>query len=120
MQPSALLKLFELHILYYLKRQININSTQFEFMKGMSTTNAILLLKETIGSYIDKSIKPVDLWIYLEHLRNQPARIQYKSVYGYYININEGVKQGYILSPFLFNCYINDVNKELPKLTQRM
>ena len=51
MQSSCILKLFELHILSILEEKIGFNFRQFGFEKGSSTSDACLLLKETIYQY---------------------------------------------------------------------
>ena len=148
MQSSALLKLFELHLLGFLEEKICIDPRQFGFKKGMSTTDATFLLKETIGSSISKKDKVYALFVDLSkafdrinhfillekllkhniepdivkiiqsYLTNQTARVKWENTYGNYNNIKEGVRQGGILSPFLFNFYINDVIKQLTELNK--
>ena len=54
MISSSILKLIELHILTILKEKIPLNSLQFGFMDGVSTTDACLTLKEIINSYRGK------------------------------------------------------------------
>ena len=52
MQSSRLLKLFEIHLLEILSEKLVFNSRQFGFKKNTSTTDACLILKETIYNYI--------------------------------------------------------------------
>ena len=52
MQSSCLLKLFEIHLLEILSEKLVFNSRQFGFRKNTSTTDACLILKETIYNYI--------------------------------------------------------------------
>ena len=46
MVSSCILKLFEQHILIFLKDKIKINNLQFGYTEGMSTTYDCMLLKE--------------------------------------------------------------------------
>ena len=143
MQSSCLLKLFELHILEVVLNRIHFNSRQFGFKSQTSTTDACLVLKETVNSYITKGGKAFALFIDLSkafdnvnhfilgkilvqrnvppdivlllmyYLRNQKARIVWNGVKGKYYTIEKGVRQGGILSPLLFKLYIDDLLGEI-------
>ena len=146
MQSSCLLKVLEIHILDILEEKIHFNFRKFGFKKGASTTDACYILKEVIHRYLkgkgnvfsafidlskafdkvdhfilgnilmDKDI-PLDIVILIMHyLRNQSARILWDGEFGEYHAINEGVRQGGILSPFLFKLYIDSVIKEIGNL----
>ena len=139
MQSSCLLKLVELHILSVLEEKVGFNSRQFGFVKGACTSDACFLLKETVHSYmknkgfafsvfidlskafdmvdhcilgkklIEKSV-PVDIVLLIMcYLRNQSARVCWNGSSGEYYDINQGVRQGGILSPFLFKLYIDEL-----------
>ena len=135
MQSSFLLKLFEIHVLDILKEKVHFNIRQFGYEQFRSTTDACLVLKETVNKYIsNKDSKvyglfvdlskafdkvdhfrlgriflerklPPDLILFLMYyLRNQKARIVWKGKHGDYVQIEHGVRQGGILSPFYLNC----------------
>ena len=144
MQSSFLLKLFEIHVLDILKEKVHFNIRQFGYEQFTSTTDACLVLKETVNKYIsNKDSKvyglfvdlskafdkvdhfrlgriflerklPPDLILFLMYyLRNQKARIVWKGQHGDYVQIEHGVRQGGILSPFLFKLYIDDVLNDI-------
>ena len=144
MQSSNLLKLFEIHTLDILNEKSNFNKRHFGYVKGTSTNDACLVLKETIyknikypneevyclfvdlskafdkinhflmGRILTRRKFPPDLILFLmKYLRNQNARISWNGKKGNYFHINEGVRQGGILSPFLFKLYIDDILDEI-------
>ena len=146
MQSSNLLKIIELHILSILEEKVNLKSNQFGFTKNHSTTDTCFLLKEIIGCSIKKKGKvyanfvdfskafdnikhfllinkliekevPGDLTKLIEcYLYNQSARVKWNHTYGDYKPIKLGVRQGGILSPFLFKLYIDVIIDKLSKL----
>ena len=143
---SSILKLFELHILTILKEKLYLNPLQFGFVNGMSTTDACMTLKEVVktnlgkksnvyANFIDLSKAfdmvdhfvlgeklleaglPVDIVIILCcYLRNQTASVKWNNQISDYKNIEYGVRQGGILSPFLFNFYINHIINNISSL----
>ena len=146
MQSSCLLKLMELHILSVLEEKIHFNPRQFGFSKGSSTADACLLLKETVFKYIrnkgkayavfadlskafdmvdhcalgqkllDRSLPPDLVLLIMGYLRNQSARVCWNNSKGEYCHIDKGVRQGGILSPFLFKLYIESLLTKLSEL----
>ena len=145
MQSSCILKLIEIHLLSVLEDKTNFNFRQFGFKKGCSTSDACYLLKETINEYsrnkgkafsafidlskafdmvdhfvlgnklLDREIPPDIVFIIMHYLRNQSARICWNNAKGNYVFIERGVRQGGILSPFLFKLYIDDVIDSLSR-----
>ena len=139
MQSSCILKILESFILDYLDDKIFFNCRQFGFMGGLSTSHPCLLLKEILqqytnlksscyGLFIDLSKAfdrishfklgekllssgiPSDLVeIIMVYLRNQVARVRWSGSVGEYKYIERGVRQGGILSPFLFKFFIDDL-----------
>ena len=146
MQSSCFLKIIEMHVLDIFEEKIHFNARQFGFRRGASTTGACYLLKETVNKYLKGKGKvfsafidlskafdkvdhfilgntlldrdlPIDLVLLVIHyLRNQKAKVVWDGEIGKYYNINEGVRQGGILSPFLFKLYIDSIISEISEL----
>ena len=146
MQSSCILKILEMHILDIFEEKIHINVRQFGFKRGTSTTDACLLLKEAVKRYLKGKGKvfscfidlskafdkvdhfilgnillerdlPIDMVLLVMHyLRNQKAKIVWDGDFGEYHVIDEGVRQGGILSPFLFKLYIDSMIHEISNL----
>ena len=146
MQSSCILKILESIILDYLDEKIDFNSRQFGFVSGHSTSHPCLLLKEILyectknksssfGLFIDLSTAfdrvnhfklgeklldrgiPSDVVeIIMVYLRNQMARVRWCESVGDYRYINLGVRQGGILSPFLFKFFIDDILNNISDL----
>lgn len=139
MQSSCLLKIIEIFILDFLSEKINFNSRQFGFLSKASTSHATLLIKEIAFNYtknksnvytlfadlskafdrvdhfklgsmlIDRGVPTDIVKIIMVYLRNQFGRIKWNDSNGEYKIVNKGVRQGGILSPFLFKLYIDDL-----------
>ena len=146
MQSSCLLKIIEMHLLSILEEKITFNMRQFGFEKATSTTDACFVLKEVIHKYTKKKGKvfsafidlskafdrvdhfilgnmllernvPVDVvMILMNYLRNQSAKIVWDGESGDYFAIDKGVRQGGILSPFLFKLYIDGIIKSIDEM----
>jgi hypothetical protein len=122
----------------------NIHQNQFGYKKKISSKNAYYVVNETINMYVqgDSRIHVVSLdaskafdkmwrsglffklkdkidpaiWRLLyNYYKKSKARIFFDNKLGDPITISEGVKQGGILSPFLFNFYTNDLLESITK-----
>ena len=139
MQSSCILKLVELYLQDVLLEKLTFNKRQFGYTKGMSTSEATFVLKETIyqqfskgestyALFIDlskafdninhfklgkillkRNIPPDLVWIILKFLRNQKSILKWGNNYGEPRNIDRGSRQGGILSPLFFKLYINHI-----------
>ena len=125
---------------------MHFNSRQFGFQSGVSTSDTCLVLKEIMHDYsknkqsgvltyvdlskafdlvshfklgyklLDKDI-PIDIvYLLMHYLRNQNARLVWKDASSQYALIEKGVRQGGILSPFLFKLYIDCIIEEIASL----
>ena len=143
MQSSCILKIVELHILEILSEKIFFNSRQFGFRRGVSTTDACYVLKEIMFEYskcrrggfatfvdLSKAFDSVDhfilgskllerdipvdiVYFLMDYLRNQQAKVVWKNSSSHYSFIEKGVRQGGILSPFLFKLYIDSIIRDV-------
>ena len=89
---------------------ISANSTVFaafiDLSKAFDRVDHDQLLKILLNDF---NI-PIDLVkILCSYLKNQSGRIKWKQSFGDYFDIRRGVRQGGILSPFLFKVYLNGV-----------
>ena len=142
---STMSKIIENLILQSIEPLIKTTSNQFGFKKKHSTDLCNLILKETIRNYnrlgsniyacfIDASkafdrVNHRKLFITLEQRKipkvllrfliywygNQRMRARWGNEFSDWFDVKNGVRQGGILSPLLFNLYVDVISKELNK-----
>ena len=143
MQSSCLIKIIEYHLLDICSEKASIDCRQLGFKKGVSTSDACFLLKEVMHNYsqnkgraflmfvdlskafdnvnhfilgkklLEKNI-PIDIVFLLMHyLRNQYANVVWRGHHTRYCPVEMGVRQGGILSPFLFKLYVDAIVSEI-------
>lgn len=148
MQSSCLLKLYEIHLLEVLSEKVSIDKRQFGFKKGVSTSDTCFLLKELMHNYCKNKVGgimafvdlskafdnvdhfilgtkllnrgvPVDIiYMIMHYLRNQYANVIWRDHHGCFYPVEKGVRQGGILSPFLFKLYIDSIITEISEMDQ--
>ena len=143
MISSNILKIFEYCIMDHLTLSLPLNNRQFGFRRNTSTVMAVAALNETISSYVKKNSKVYSVFLDLSKafdrvnhniLLNKLSKsrvspiivhilkVMYENQFvhtsfnGYISNewrLKNGVRQGAIISPVLFNFYINDILNEV-------
>jgi len=124
-----------------LRKNISISETQFDFIPGKSTTEAIYLLRRLIGLYRDRKVNLHLVFIDLKKAYNRVPRdivwscLEEKGVLPGYIRVikdmyeevrtrvrtlggatndfyvGKGLHQGSALSPFLFTIVMDELTK---------
>ena len=147
MVSSVFFKLFEYCLLFKMKEFVKLNDRQHGFREKYSTSTACMVLKETVFEYtksnskvyacfldiskafdsvshevlITKLLKVGIPSIYVNMIRycysNQCVKVRYGNKYSFEWLVCNGVRQGGVLSGFLFNIYINDLLNELSNLS---
>jgi len=148
MNSCIILKVFEYALLPTVGERLEISPLQFGFTPGSDCQSAILFAKETILSYtgansdvhcaaidLSKAFDRVNFDIMLDKLcssslpssivrvidymlRNTHVNVCYGDYVGNDWKVKSGVRQGGILSPLLFNFYINECIKEVSSLSE--
>lgn len=136
---SPLCKLFETIILRKCQETLETSDMQFGYKKGLSTVDCTFIVNEVVQYYLNgggnvyamlldasqafdkvhytkmvnillnKGICPVIARIIAYLHINQQMRIRWDGVHSAYFNVSNGVKQGGILSPFLFSIYVDQL-----------
>ena len=139
MISSVVLKVFEYCLLAGLRNCLSISPRQFGYREGTSTLDAVFCLKETILSYtkkgshvfacfldLSKAFDRVNYSKLINKLisnkvplylvktifnlhKEQEVRVSFNGIKSSKWFIRNGVRQGGILSPLLFNMYINEI-----------
>ena len=146
MTSSVFMKIFEYCLLFRIKPYVKLNDRQHGFRETYSTNTACFVLKETIFEYIQSNsrvyagfldlskafdnvsheillMQLYDLQIpavYVNTIKycysNQFVKVLYQTKYSEEWLICNGVRQGGVLSGFLFNIYINNLLDEITQL----
>jgi hypothetical protein len=143
---TSCLKIFEYCIYENLYNSLILDPNQFGFQKHTSTIMAITVLKETVKSYnregskvyaafldlskaFDKvnhnilmykimktGVAPDIVNVLLHMYENQYVNVSFNGSFGDTWRLKNGVRQGGIISPLLFNFYINEILSKLRKM----
>lgn len=142
---STLSKVIEKLLLERILKVINLSSNQFGFKKKHSTDMCNFILKETVRHYRslgsnvfacfldaskafdrvnhrklfnilhERKIPSIIIRIIRYWYSNQTIRVRWGSFLSELFNVKNGVRQGGVLSPILFNIYVDSISIELNK-----
>ena len=140
---SVISKVFEYIILSRIEKYIETADNQFGFKKGQGTEMCVFVLKELVRYYksqnsgificyldasmafdkirhstLFKKLISRDVPVYLVRIlwfwyRNQSLFVKWQNKYSKTIKVNNGVRQGGIISPRLFNLYMDKLSMKL-------
>ena len=139
---NTLVQIFERILLSKMPIILDTHSHQFGYKKKISCTHALFAYKETIISYIENNkdccsvsldavkafdcawreaifyklkLKGIDrnlIIILRMYYDNLQSKIKNNNQFSIILKLNRGVKQGGVISPFLFNILIDDLIKD--------
>ena len=140
---SILCKMLDMFMLDKEGTSLQTSELQFGFKEGMSTDFATAVISETIDYYTNRSgdvymlaldatkafdrvdftklfgilfernVNPVYIRLLLKMYLDQKIRVNFNGSTSEYFNVSNGVKQGGVLSPVLFSCYVNGLIDKL-------
>ena len=139
-------KILELIVLERCSENLNTTPNQFGFKHGLSTELCIFSLKQCIEYYrslsspvylcyldaskafdrinhgrlfiklMEKGVPSIVVRLFCMWYCTQEFCVQWGTALSHGFNVSNGVRQGGILSPYLFNVYIDDLSKGLASL----
>lgn len=142
---SILCKLLDFYMLYREQNNLSTSNMQFGFKEQLSSSTATAIVTETIDYYQDRGgavyalaldatkafdrveycqlfkmlltrgCNPIYIRLLFNMYINQTIRVKFNKECSDYFNVTNGVKQGGVISPTLFTCYIDDMLKRLEK-----
>ena len=143
---STFSKLFELILLKYLESFLHTCDNQFGFKSGHGTDSCVFLLKQAINHYnqhdtplyaifldsskafdrvchyilfqklIEKQVPLILVRFIMYWYKNQMITIKWNNVFSRCFSVTNGVRQGGIMSPYLFNIYMDQLSVKLNQL----
>jgi hypothetical protein len=140
---SLLCKLLDIFMMSREADTLHTSDAQFGFKEGHSANMAASIVTETVDYYhsrggtvyalaldaskafdrvefyklfmvlIERKFNPLYLRLLFYMYSNQRIRVKYNGSYSDYFDVNNGVKQGGVISPTLFTCYVDGLLKRL-------
>ena len=140
---TTISRLFEHFILFHIKPFLSTSDHEFGFKRSTGTDMCIFLLKQIISSYLQqgspifsvfldaskafdrvshellfkklllRDVPPCFIRLLRYWYRQQQMRVRWGSQLSQFFGVSNGVRQGGILSPYLFAVYIDQLSKDL-------
>ena len=140
---SVLCKILDIFMLKREKNTLNTSNSQFGFKEALSANMATSVVTETTDYYLNnggnvyilaldatkafdrvdfnklfmvlkqRSLNPLYTRLLFNMYINQTVRVKYNNAYSDYFSVSNGVKQGGVISPTLFTCYIDGMLERL-------
>jgi hypothetical protein len=142
---NAICKLIDLVILTKEGHKLQTSPLQFGFKEGTSASSAAAVVHETLDYYVNghgcvyalaldatkafdrveffklfsilqkRRVSPLYVRLLYNMYMNQQLCVSYNNDKSSFFNVTNGVKQGGVLSPTLFTCYVDGVIQSLEK-----
>ena len=140
---SLLCKVLDIFMLHRERHHLCTSNLQFGFKESLSSSTATAIVTETIDYYqskggtvyalaldatkafdrveysqlfnmlLSRGFNPLYTRLLLNMYINQTVRVKFNNTLSDYFCVTNGVKQGGVISPTLFTCYIDDMLKRL-------
>jgi hypothetical protein len=140
---SHFCKLLDIFMLKKECKSLQTSDTQFGFKEKLSATLATSIVTETIDYYnngggmvfglaldaskafdrvefkamfdilLKRNFNPIYMRLMFNMYVNQKVRVKYNNTFSDYFSVSNGVKQGGVISPTLFTCYVDGMLEEL-------